>query len=244
MASFISVLFPESDATAGCDGEPDCFPDLHLHEIVAAVTTGDVNEHLKKFFNAPLDEVSKVDYRHQVFHDLERQETREPIQRFVDSLRATRREVGRAAKLWHPLQRQGWLAHGVESYCRAITQLRDGLTGVALASQGLQHLFDHVVEYTDSDTFRTLADDTATLHAQLHEIRYTVHIQGLRVHVEKFNDQSDYSIGVVDTFERFATEVRNDYHVPFKTFPDMNHVEEQILECIAKLYPEAFSLLA
>ena len=244
MASFISVLFPEPDATAGCDGEPDCFPDLHLHEIVAAVTTGDVNEHLKKFFNAPLDEVSNVDYRHQVFHDLERQETRQPIQRFVDSIRTTRREVGRAAKLWHPLQRQGWLAHAVESYCRAITQLRDGLTGVTLASQGLQRFFDHVVEYTDSDTFRTLADGTAALHAQLHEIRYTVHIQGLRVHVETFNDQSDYSVGVVDTFERFATEVRDDYHVPFKSYPDMNHVEEQILECVAELYPEAFSLLA
>ena len=244
MASFISVLFPGSDATAGCDGEPDCFPDLHLHEIVAAVTTGDVNEHLKKFFNAPLDEVSKVDYRHQVFHDLERQETREPVKRFVDSIRATRHEVGRAVKLWHPLQRQGWLAHGVESYCSAITQLRDGLTGVALASRGLRDFFDHVVEYTDSDTFRTLADDTAKLHAQLHEVRYSVHIQGLRVHVEKFTDQSDYSVGVVETFERFATEVRDDYHVPFKSYPDMNHVEEQILECVAKLYPETFSLLS
>jgi DNA mismatch repair protein MutS len=244
MASFISVLFPEPDETAGCDGEPDCFPDLHLDEIVAAVTTGDVNEHLTKFFNTPLDEVSTVDYRHQVFHDLEREETREPIQKFVDSIRATGREVGRAAKLWHPLQRQGWLAHAVESYCSAITQLRDGLSGVALASQGLRHMFDHVVEYTDSDTFRTLADDTAALHAQLHEVRYTVHIQGLRVHVETFTDQSDYSVGVVDTFKRFATGVRDDYHVPFKSYPDMNHVEEQILECVAKLYPETFSLLA
>jgi DNA mismatch repair protein MutS len=244
MVYFVSVLFPDPESTAGCEGEPDCFPDLHLGEIVAAVAIGDANEHLKKFFNAPLDEVSKVEYRHQVFRDLERQEIREPIQRFADSLRATRREVGRAAKLWHPLQRQGWLVHAVESYCRAITQLRDGLTGVELVSQGLRRFFDHVVDYTDSDTFRTLADDTAALHAQLHEIRYLVHIQGLRVHVEKFNDQSDYSIEVVDTFERFATEVRNDYHVPFKTFPDMNHVEEQILECVAKLFPDAFSLLA
>ena len=244
MASFISVLFPEPEATPGCVEEPDCFPDLHLDDIVAAVTAGDVNEHLKKFFNTPLDEVSTVDYRHQVFHDLERRETRQPIQKFVDSIRATRREVGRAAKLWHPLQRQGWLAHAVESYCSAITQLRDGLTGVALSSQGLQHLFDHVVDYTDSDTFRTLTADTAALHAQLHEVRYTVHIQGLRVHVETFTEQDDYSVGVVDTFERFATQAREDYHVPFKNYPDMNHVEEQILECVAKLYPETFSLLA
>jgi DNA mismatch repair protein MutS len=244
MSSFTSVLFPGPEPQPDIDTAPDCFADLHLDEIVAAVTTGDVNEHLKTFFYAPLHEISAVAYRHRVFHDLEREQTREPVQRFVDSIRTTRREVGRAAKLWHPLQRQGWLAHAVESYCRAITQLRDDLAGVQLASQGLQRFFDHVVDYTDSDTFRTLTSDTAALHTQLHEVRYCVHIQGLRVHVEKFKKQSDYSLGVVETFERFATEGRDDYHVPSKNYPDMNHVEEQILECVAQLYPDTFSLLA
>lgn len=244
MLSFRSILFSGQETEPDSDTAPDCFADLHLDEIVAAVTFGDVNEHLKKFFYAPLHEISTIDYRHQVFHDLEREETREHIQKFVDSIRTTRREVGRAAKLWHPLQRQGWLAHAVESYCKAITQLRDDLTGAQLTSQGLQNFSNHVVNYADSDTFHKLTTDTAALHRQLHEVRYTVHIQGLRVHVEKFKDQRDYSVGVVDIFERFATEVRDDYHVPLKNFPDMNHVEEQILECVAKLYPETFSLLA
>jgi len=244
MASLISVLFPQPDTPGGAEAAPDCFPDLHLDDIVAAVTVGEVNEHLTTFFNTPLREVAAVDYRHQVFHDLQRPHTREPVQKFVDSIRATRREVGRAAKLWHPLQQQGWLAHAVESYCRAVTQLRDDLTGVQLVSQGLQRFVDHVVAYTDSDTFRTLTIDTAALHAALREVRYTVHIQGLKVHVETFQEQSDYSVGVVNTFERFATEVRDDHHIPFKNYPDMNHVEEQILECVAKLYPDTFSLLA
>jgi len=243
MSSFTSILFPGPEAEPDIDTAPDCFTDLHLDEIVAAVTTGDVNEHLHKFFCAPLHEISTVDYRHQVFHDLQRDQTREPIRRFVDSIRTTRREVGRAAKLWHPLQQQGWLAHAVGSYCRAITQLCADLTGVQLGSQGLQSFFDHVVDYTDSETFRKLTADTAALHAQLHGVRYTVHIQGLRVHVEKFKEQSDYSVGVVETFDRFATEVRHDYHAPFKNYPDMNHVEEQILECVAKLYPDEFTLL-
>jgi DNA mismatch repair protein MutS len=244
VASFTSVLFPQSDSTAGLDATPDCFPDLHLDEIVAAVTTGTDNDYLKKFFNVPLREVSAVQYRHQVFRDLERQEAREPIQRFVGNMRTIRREIGRAAKMWHPLQRQGWLAHGVGAYCRAITQLRDDLTDVQLSSQGLRGFSGHLAGYADSDTFRKLAADTTAVHTQLHQIRYTVHIQGLRVHVETFKDQGDYSVGVLDTFERFATEARDDYHIPFKNFPDMNHVEEQILECVAKLHPEAFSLLA
>jgi DNA mismatch repair protein MutS len=225
MASFNSILFPQHDVASGLDTPPDCFPDLHLDEIVAAVTAGNVDDQLGKLFYAPLHEISDVDDRHQVFRDLERQETCEPIQRFVDSIRATRREIDRAAKLWHPLQRQGWLAHAVESYCRAVMLLHDDLIRVQLDSQGLQDFSNHLYDYADSDTFRKLAADTAAVQDQLHEVRYTVHIQGLRVHVEKFKDQSDYSVGAVDTFERFATEVRDDYHVPFKNYPDMNHVE-------------------
>lgn len=244
MASFNSILFPQHEVARSFETPPDCFPDLHLDEIVAAVTTGgNVDDQLGQFFYAPLHEISDVEYRHQVFRDLERQETRDTIQIFVDSMHKARREVGRAAKLWHPLQRQGWLAHAAESYCRAITQLRDDLTALQLASQGLQNFSHYLADYTDSDTFRKLTADTAAVHTQLHEVRYTVHIQGLRVHIEKFQEQDDYSLGVVNTFERFATEVRDDYHVVFKNYPDMNHVEEQILECVAQLYPETFTLL-
>jgi DNA mismatch repair protein MutS len=244
MTSFISVLFPKPDATAGCDAAPDCFPDLHLDEIVAAVTAGTENDHLKKFFHTPLFEISIIEYRQQVFRDLEHEGTREPIQRFVDDIRAMRRQLDRATNQWHLLQRQGWFISAVESYCNAITLLRDGLVRVRPTSQGLQAFSDHLVAYSASDNFHNLAADTAAVQAQLREVRYTVHIQGLRVHVEKFKEQSDYSLGVVDTFDRFATEVRDDYHVPIKNYPDMNHVEEQILQCVAKLYPETFSLLA
>jgi DNA mismatch repair protein MutS len=131
-------LFPRLDVASTLETPPDCFPDLHLDEIVAAVTTGNADDPLRKFFYAPLHEISDLDYRHQVFRDLEREQTHEPIQRFVDNMCTTRREAGRAAKLWHPLQRQGWLAHAVESYCRAITQLRDDLASLQLASQGLR----------------------------------------------------------------------------------------------------------
>jgi DNA mismatch repair protein MutS len=91
-----------------------------------------------------------------------------------------------------------------------------------------------VAHYVDSQVFQTLLADAAAVRAQLHMIHYTVHIQGLRVHVEKFDGQTDYSARVIDTFERFAIEASKDYPVPPKGYADMNHVEEQILVCVAK----------
>ena len=244
MASFISVLFPEPDAKAGSETAPDCFPDLHLDDIVAAVTTGTHNEHLPRFFHTSLRKISTVEYRQRVFHDLQHPETHDLIARFVDDIAAMRRQLQRANTLFHPLQRQGWFISAVESYCKAITRLREGLLRVRPTSHGLATFCDYVAAYCGSDTFGNLASDTAAVQAQLHQVRYTVHIQGLKVHVDTFTNQSDYSLGVVDTFERFATEARDDYHIAFKNYPDMNHVEEQILECVAKLYPDTFSLLA
>ncbi|EUA76355.1 hypothetical protein I553_7337 [Mycobacterium xenopi 4042] len=145
--------------------------------------------------------------------------------------------------LWHPLQRQGWFVDAVEAYRAAVESLRDDLIRVEPASPGLRAFADHVNQYVDSDTFKALVADTQAVRAELRNVRYTVHIQGLRVHVDKFEGQGDYSNAVVATFDRFATEATKDYRVPLKDFPDMNHVEEQILERVAKLYPDVFALL-
>jgi DNA mismatch repair protein MutS len=89
MTRFSSILFPHQDATANFDATPDCFPDLHLNEIVAAVTAGRTDGHFEKFFYAPLHEVSSVEYRHQVFRDLDRTEVCQPIENLVDRMRST-----------------------------------------------------------------------------------------------------------------------------------------------------------
>jgi DNA mismatch repair protein MutS len=243
MASFTSILSPHPETTISVEAAPDCLPDLHLDQIIAAVTVGHRDDHLEWFFFAPLHDVSAVEYRHQVFRDLERDEIRQPIENFVAGMRTMRRRLHQAEHLWHPLQRQGWFVYAVETYCDAMAMLRHQLAHVDLSSRGLRDFADHVAHYVDSDTFRTRVADTEAVQARLHQVRYTVHIQGLRVHVEKFDGQTDYSAGVLATFERFATEAGTDYRVPLKDFTDMNHVEKQILECVAKLYPDTFALL-
>lgn len=245
MTRFASILFPGSGATAGVDGQavPDCFPDLCLDQIIVAVTAGHPDDHLEQFFYAPLHDVSGVEYRHEVFRDLECDERREPIENFVTGMRTMRRRLHQAEHVWHPLQKQGWFLYAIDTYCGAMKTLRDDLDHIEVASRGLRDFADYVAGYTDSERFQTLSADTQAVAAELRNVRYTVHIQGLRVHVEKFDGQTDYSSAVTATFERFATEASKDYHVPLKDFADMDHVEEQILECVAKLHPETFALL-
>jgi hypothetical protein len=243
MARFTSILFPQGGAPNGVDAAPGCFPDLHLDEIVAAVTAGHPDDHVDRFFYVPLREVSTVEHRHQVFRDLERDQTRQPVLNFVDGMRQVLGRLHQAKHLEHPLQRHRWFIYAVQTFCDAVTSLRDDLAPVELASRGLRDFADYVAEYVESDTFRYLVSDTEAVHTELHKVRYTLHIHGPRVHVEKYEGQTDYSEGVAATFDRFATAAGKDYHATLKDQADTNHVEEQILECVAKLYPNAFALL-
>lgn len=247
MASFTSILSPgphpmDVDKLTA----PDCFADLHLDQVFAAVTTGHVDsasDGLEKFFYAPLHDVSAVSYRHDVFRDLDREETRRPIENFVAGMHTVRQRLHQAAHVYHRLQQHGWFVYAVETYCGAVAALHDELDGAGLTSAGLRGFAAHVDAYVGSRGFQALVDDTHSMQDELHNIRYAVHIEGLRVHVETFTGQTDYSADIAATFQRFATEAAKDYHVRFTNFADMNHVEEHILECVAKLYPETFARL-
>jgi DNA mismatch repair protein MutS len=245
MAPFRSILFTDPDVGAGIDDltAPECFADLHLDQIVNDVVRGNTDEHLDRYFYLPLHDASAVNYRHDVFRDLERDEVRAPIEAFVADMRTMRRQLERVRRLWHPLQRQGWFVYAVEEFCDAVATLRDELGRTTPSSHGLREFADYVASYVNGDRFRTLVAEIGYVQAELHKIRYAVHIDGLKVHVDRYDGQPDYSCDIAATFDRFASETAKNYHVRMKDFPDMNHVEEQILQCVAKLYPEQFKRL-
>jgi DNA mismatch repair protein MutS len=244
MARFISILFPESRDAAGLDSvtQPACFSDLHLDQVVAEVVGAD-NDQLAQFFYYPLHDSATVAYRHEVFGDLQRGPIRGCIENFATAMDTMRKRLDRARHLWHPLQQQGWFVYAVEAYCDAMTALRDELSQIDPPSHGLRALTGYVIDYVGSDRFQALVAETAGVQAELHRIRYAVHIEGPKVHVDTYEGQTDYSADVAATFERFASQIDRDYHVQMKDFADMNHVEEQVLECVAKLYPAEFDRL-
>lgn len=243
MASFTSILQAESDDVTGVETPPDCLVDLHLDHIITAVTSGHRDVDLDGFFRRPLRDVAAVEFRQQVFRDLDKPGIRRPVQNFVHAMGTVRSRIHIARNVWHPLQRQGWLIAAVETYCRTVVQLRDDLAHLHPNSVGLHKFSEHIANYAGSEAFATLLAEAETVRGALDKVRYLVHIQGLKVHVEKFDMQPDYTSEVTRTFERFATEVSHDYHVALADVQDMNHVEEQILECVAHLHPEAFALL-
>jgi DNA mismatch repair protein MutS len=243
-STFRSILFDRSQGGPGdVPGEPDFFADLRLDQVVAALTAGREEYDLAGFFHRPLHEVEAVHYRHHVVGDLEQEPVLGAVREFAGGMRQMRRHLALMGKLHYPRQQQRWFL-GAASLCqRTVCTLHEALAVLDVRSRGFVGLRDYLNRYVESDTFTALAQDTQSVEKDLAAVQYAVQLRGNRVRVSRYEGEPDMSAEIERTFEKFKQGAVNDYRVRFRENADMNHVEAQILDLVAKLHPETFAEL-
>jgi DNA mismatch repair protein MutS len=244
-AVFRSVLFDgvqASDLSMAADA-PECFPDLNLDQVVAAITRDRAEYRLEPFFHTPLTDVAAIEYRHEVFRDLRRPGVLAAISVFADAMVAVRKRLTTARKLHFELQRQFLMLGAHRLYHEAIISLRESLDREAATSRGLLGMAAYLRDYASSPEFVATVDERVRVEAGLDAIRYDVHLQGRKVTVTPFDDEPDYSAEVEKAFEKFRQGDVRSHLVRFADHLDMNQVEENILILVAQLNPAAFTAL-
>ena len=243
--TFRSILFKDAgdDKPAVAHEAPAYFADLNLDQIVDAVTAGRQDYDLKPFFFTSLQDIDAIRYRQEIFRDLENEALFAQVSAFAQKMRAVRGHLAQADKLHYKSQKERWFLEAVDIYCDAVNGLAQGLTLVELKSCGFLAFRQYVASYTESDRFASLQADTKKLIADLAMVKYCLHIKGNRIQVRHDESETDYSAEVEKTFEKFKQGAVKDYRVAFSNLPDMNHVEAQILDFVAQLYPGLFSNL-
>ena len=243
MKAFGSILFADDVPPLHAE-EPDFFADLNLDQALASLLAGREQYELESFFYTPLREVSDVRYRHEVLRDLEKPDVLESITRFASAMQRTRAHLAQVENLHHPLQKQAWMRDAIEIYCAAIRSLADDLAEQDVTSRGFTELRDYLAAYAASERFTTLAAETRALKEALAGVRYAVRIQGARVTVSRFGGEPDYSADVLETFARFKQGAVKSHLVTLPDYDQMDHVEAQILERVARLHGDVFAALA
>jgi DNA mismatch repair protein MutS len=242
---FRSLLFDESGMDADIDKEevPDFFSDLNLDQVVASITAGRDEYNLRPFFYTPLRHVDAINYRCEILRDLDSVALMGHVRSFAQELRTMRGQLAQADKLHYKYQKQSWFVDAVEIYCHAVRRLSSDLAALDLRSRGFRAFREYLTSYTESDDFVSLVAETQKLKADLSGIRYSLHIEGKRIRVGRYDSEPDYGADVLQTFEKFKQETSKEYRFRYSSAPDMNHVEAAILDLVARLYPEVFSSL-
>jgi DNA mismatch repair protein MutS len=240
--TFHSILFqnPQDRISAESREAPACFVDLYLDQIIDAVTAGRSEYNLSPFFYSPLTDIGAIEYRHEVMRDLENISVLSHIMNFADAMRSMRGHLAQADKLHHRYQKQRWFLDAVGVYCDAVNQLSDDLAAAELRSRGFLAFREYLVNYKASARFTSLRAETQTLNASLAAIKYGVLIKQGYFTVRRYESETDYSVDVEQTFAKFKQGAVKNYTVKFSDPPDMNHIEEKVLDFVALLYPDEF----
>jgi DNA mismatch repair protein MutS len=244
---FPSLLF-EQALTAPGAGEQDedrsYARDLNLDQIVVAIA-GDREERdlITRVLYAPLRDAGAVRYRQEVFQDMGDPALFGEVKRFAGLMREVRAHLRQLGEMHYRYQREGWLLDAAAIYCDAVQSLAGHLASAQIGSRALLAFREYLASYVASAGFTALVADTTSRKDALGKIRYCTRIRGDRVEVSRYQDEADYSAVVLKTFERFQQGAARDYRIRYRVRLGMNHVAAQILELVAKLFPEEFSAL-
>ncbi|PRZ46768.1 MutS-like protein [Paraburkholderia fungorum] len=243
--TFDSILFRDARATDVIDGasEPEIFGDLNLDQIIDSITHGRDDYNLKPFFYVPLTDVDSVSYRHEILHDLERDEVVTCINAFAAQMRAMRVQLAAATKLYFRWQKRRYFLDGAQIYCAAIDALARDLEAAVPHSSGLVAFLDYLRAYANGHKFQVTKQEEARIRDALAQVRYSILIKGNAVTVRKYAGEIDYSEDVQKTFEKFKQGKVKSHSTDMRDSPDMDHVEANVLDFVARLHPEVFGPL-
>lgn len=243
--AFQSILFEtsKSEETAYLGEQPDCFKDLNLDQIIEAITFNKGEYNLEPLFYSSLQDISEIEYRHEIMRELENSVVIGAIKIFASEMHLMRASLATREKLHCGYQKEWWFLDAVKRYYGAVTDLAQALCSAGLKSRGLKSFCEFVVGYINSGSFQALGADIKKLFDDLASVKYCMWIKDCSIQVRKYENEPDYSLEVIKTFEKFKQEDAKSYLAKFKRPVEMNHIEVGVLDLVAKLYPEVFAEL-
>ncbi len=245
VSPFQSVLFLHADDYKDIESQsaPDFFKDLNLDQVVDAITDGYKEYNLAPFFYAHLQDLDSVAYRQEVMRDLETGRLVEAITTFSAAMRAMRKHLKQAQELYYRYAIERGFLGAVAIYYNGVGTLSLELASIDLNSRGLRAFREFLAQYVASPEFRKLVNDGDNLVSDFSRIRYSLILKDGSVTVRSYEEESDYSETVEETFAKFSRETSNNYRLKAPAPDTINHIQAQILDGVALLYPDTFQAL-
>jgi len=195
------------------------------------------------FFHLRLNDLDAISYRQEVMRDLEDVRLMDAIKSFSGQMRTMRERLKQAKDLYFKYATERAFLGAVQIYCQAIECLIRELCALDIQSRGLLALREYLTSYAGSASFGNLVTEAEKLRLDLAHIKYSLVLKDDSVTVRNYDGESDYSTAVEETFSKFRRQTAKDYRVKVAVRDGMNHIQAQVLDGVAMLYPDVFRAL-
>ncbi len=246
--TFHSILFEDPDVnTSVLAVEPPVFfHDLNLDRIIDAITAEWIDYNLKPFYYTRPNDLRQITYRQEIMRDLEDKTLMNGMNSFSEQMRTMRVRVSQAdeaKRMEYKYATQRAFLGAVEIYCGAVECLSEAVSAAEVKSRGMVALRSYLASYIASEPFRTLAAEARKAKASLATVRYCLLLRDGSVTVRHYEAEDDYSTAVEETFETFRRDATLHYRFGNRKWEGMNHIEAQVQERVALLFPDIFRAL-
>jgi DNA mismatch repair ATPase MutS len=241
----VSLLFEKANDARRLESfsMPEFFIDLNLDQAVDAISKGRPEYALSSIYYRPLQSVEEIAYRQEVFRDIDTLGLFEPLNTFSEGMRSTRRSLSSLDKVYSTYHRKGWFLEAALDYLNAVGRLVRCLEAAGVESRAFRAFKAFLLRYSASKDFATFSAEATGIKRDLAEIHYSAVIKNLSVKVRRFDGEADYGADIDGTFRRFSQGSGKSYFAKYPDSSGLDHVQGQILECVAKLYPDLFARL-
>lgn len=246
---FYSVLFPTKEQ---CEQPrqtqiPTCFKDLNLDQIFAPILKAKKEFELEGFLYSSQTNTAVISYRQDVTRELEDDTLRTLLVNFSKTVYSLekymmeiRTELSSKDSWSNNYLTRGRMLDYADRYCCAVSELREGLTGITLHSEGLRGFAEYLNDYCSSKAFTDLREHVKKLRDEFSTIQYCMLIKNGTIRVRKYEGQADHSQQILACFEKFRQGDVNDYRKKLSEEPSATHVEAAVLRMLSGLYKDIF----
>ena len=238
-----SILFINGDTTVLPVQAPDYFHDLHLDQVIDALVANRPEHELRPYFWLPLTSADAVQFRQQAMKELDNNTWRQWADDFAEAMADVRLRLKNAEQLHVALEKQRWFLAAASAYATAIESLTSRLAELTPRSMAFQNALADLRAYVVSAEFKAMAAQAHATISALAGIRFGLIIEGSSVTVHKDKQEPDYTPVIESIFAKFRRGSAKDYRVKFTGRLGVNHIEEQVIDRVAKLYPEPFEAM-
>lgn len=238
--SILGMEKPE-ELNPGDISMPGFFYDLNLDQVVGDILEEHKLYDLKRYYYGPLDR-DAIEYRQGVLKDIDKPEVFDSISSFSQAMRRSREYLSYIEGCDNDTQIMKWNLDSAYSYVVCVERLLNELNDEQIESMGLTLFRDWLAEYTKSDGFLQLREDTYRLIGKFADMKFNIKIKRDRVIIRKGYLEEDYCKQLKEAFKVNTDDMHYYQNNPFGTSL-LSPLEEKVLVILSKQYPEVFSEL-
>ena len=216
--------------------------DTGLAAVFEELQVGYRDHDLLPLYRAPLVEPAAIAARQAVMQDLDRPRLEAAARDFLLGLRRVRETLEQGRRLYPRRPKAYYRLAAFLVYVEALAAFAEGLEAAAPASRGLKEAAAYLKAHLARPEVAGRRREAAEIRSALLGVRYLLHIEEARVSVYPPEALDDLVARLERIFAPLGRGRGPELRLPPRG-PEMNHVEEGILEGVAKLYPEPFARL-